>query len=136
MPTFRPHVAIGLGLGVLALTGCSAPASPVTRVPAPTTAATSVTPSATPTPTTVGFLADPTKLAEMVSDQVERDVGNRPNIGCGTELMQLTVGTVVPCTLYYGPDELDVTVTITRITPEQGDFGFSYAIAEQPRKKG
>ena len=66
---------------------------------------------------TVSNMAPPDEIARLAEDALEAQIGQRPEIDCGTESIVVKVGTVVPC-LLLDPGtnaEFDVAVTITEV---------------------
>lgn len=68
-------------------------------------------------------------VAELASDALEEEVGQRPDsMDCGEEEVEVVEGTTVECTLTAGADELPATVTID--TVDGNDYTISVQVAE------
>jgi len=71
-------------------------------------------------------------VATAVEDKLEETVGNRPDVDCGDDDVQLEVTATLTC-LLTDPDsglEYDVVVTFTKVTGT--DYEFDFKVADSP----
>ncbi|QIK72339.1 hypothetical protein G7070_08725 [Propioniciclava coleopterorum] len=113
-----------------------APTSPAAKpsAPVPSSPAPSATPTPTPTMNAEGRMQSrPEGIATSVENELEKQVGRRPKVDCGSEPVWIAPGDTLPCSLTDGSDVYDVAVTITHVTPD-GTFVFDFEVAQTPRK--
>lgn len=98
--------------------------SPVEASPSASTA-----PSAGPV-----VKADPASIEKSAADALEKQVGIRPDLDCGTEKVDVKLGGTLLCALTAGKDPAvyDVTITFTEVNKD-GTFKFNYQVADVPR---
>lgn len=71
-------------------------------------------------------------VATAVEDQLEEQVGSRPDVDCGTDDVQLEVGTSITCVLTDPGSGLEYD-TVVKFTKVDGtDFTFSFSVADTP----
>jgi hypothetical protein len=71
-------------------------------------------------------------VATAVEDQLEEQVGTRPDVDCGTDDVLLEVGTSVTCVLTDPGSGLEYD-TVVKFTKVDGtDFTFSFSVADTP----
>jgi hypothetical protein len=71
-------------------------------------------------------------VATAVEDQLEEQVGTRPDVDCGTDAVLLEVGTSVTCVLTDPGSGLEYD-TVVKFTKVDGtDFTFSFSVADTP----
>lgn len=66
-------------------------------------------------------------------DALEKQVGSRPDIDCGTEVIDLVTGTVVPCILTdpTSGEQFDAPVTIEGV--DGSNYTIGVQVADVPR---
>ncbi|TQL77044.1 uncharacterized protein DUF4333 [Stackebrandtia endophytica] len=107
--TSRRLVALPLGIAALAtmaLSACSAEA---------------------------GFTVTGDELADNAAGALEEQIGQRPELDCGSEDIILTEGKEVPCTLTDPTtgSEYDTTVTITKV--DGTEYEIQVQVADEPK---
>lgn len=136
MKTPRTVAVVALPTLALILSACSfslgnaGPAEPTAEPSFPTETETA---SAPDTSTAGEMTADPEGIETSTADQLEQQVGTRPDIDCGDEQVKVAVGESITCALSVPGDTavFDVEVTFTEIVGET--FSFDYAVAPTPR---
>lgn len=81
----------------------------------------------------VGLTESAEKIATLAEDALEKSVGSRPEIDCGTESVILEVGKKVQCELTdpQTGQKYDATVEITKV--DGSDYSIDVKVADAPK---
>ena len=77
------------------------------------------------------------KLADTVATSLQESIGaaDPPTIDCGTGDIKIEADQVLHCDLSVAGDDAvyDVTVTVTEVNTDTGNFSISSQVADQPK---
>lgn len=75
---------------------------------------------------------DASDVATAVADQLEKQVGTRPDVDCGTNKVQLEVGTKLTCVLTDPGSGLEYDTVVTFTEVNGTDYKFDFKVADSP----
>ena len=75
---------------------------------------------------------DASDVATAVADQLEKQVGSRPDVNCGNDKVSLEVGTKLTCVLTDPGSGLEYDTVVTFTEVNGTDYKFDFKVADSP----
>ena len=75
---------------------------------------------------------DASGVATAVEDKLEEQVGTRPDVDCGTDTVQLEVGTTLTCVLTDPGSGLEYDTVVTFTEVKGTTYQFDFKVADSP----